>query len=178
MELLFAALIYSIPLAFLPFVVYGYRPRRHAALSGFFVAPLVGEVALLLQSSGNTVTHPTTSTFWIFVATSYPFALLPIGLWGALLGAMAIAILDEPIRRAKPTGWALLLSGIFLGGFVGLVFVFLCGVVLGLLHGTTEGGGYAWLLAGIAGGSSSGLLTSLLWLKYERRQEDLVVLPS
>lgn len=171
LQVLFAVMMYGIPLMFLPFATHGHRLRRRAALSGFFIPPLVGNVALLLQSHGEDVTNPGTTSFWIFIGASYPFAIFPIGLWGALLGAAMVAVVEKPLRYINFPSWGIVVSGILCGCLIGGVFILLLGAVLMSINGAQGEDGGAWLVAGLAGGAASGLVTSLFWLRHEQLQQ-------
>jgi hypothetical protein len=111
-EFILGICLYVGPLAALPLLIRRQPVARKVAALAVVVAPLVGAAIYLLKHQKFSLAS---------LVLIYPFALLPLGFWAALIGALTTPIM----LYLKQFGWiTLLLAAPPSGAVIGSVFMY------------------------------------------------------
>ena len=105
--------LYIGPFAVLPFVIRRETAARRVAIAGLLVAPLIGAIIYLLFNQKFSIGN---------LVFPYPFAMVPLGFWAALIGALTTPLMFR--IREKYGRLILLLAAPFSGAVIGPVFMF------------------------------------------------------
>jgi hypothetical protein len=114
MELGVSVALYAFPLGALPFAVRADSSARRIAILSLFIAPLVGVVTYLIVTGRWS---------WTGVMAVLPFAILPLGFWAALLGALATPVLRQVHERLGDNPAAFVVASATSGACLGAVFM-------------------------------------------------------
>jgi hypothetical protein len=114
MELGVSVALYALPLGALPFAVRADSAARRIAVLSLLGAPLVG-VATYLAVTGR--------WSWTGVMAVLPFAILPLGFWAALLGALSTPVLRQVHDRLGASPGTFVAASAASGAVLGAVFM-------------------------------------------------------
>jgi hypothetical protein len=157
----------ALPLILLPVFVRGNQLLTRFGFVCFFFVPLVGEIVYM----GPVISESTASAteFWLAVLGFYPMALVPWGLWGAVLGVAGARFLHTLQSRYRIAFRALLACGLLSGAVTGLAFVIVMVAAAAFTGSITEVSGTAapfaealraYALAGAVAGAFGGLIAA------------------
>ncbi len=163
MEIVFNLVAYGVPIVALPLVLRRNSSVRRIVLLVFLAAPLIGELTYLLSLRDQAIGALLTLRFWKTLVAFYPMALFPLGVWGALFGAVGTLLLGASASRFGLRLPGMLITGGVVGAMVGFVFsvLFVWTAVLSGASSQPTEGFLPYALAGAAAGAICGLSSAL-----------------